>query len=145
MDDLLEECGIEELYPEYSRVPQVIVEHRSGIGKQTRASKAQLEKLIDDVPDANNPAAINYWVTVGDEEVYLEGWCDKCLAGTGYPPMEGGETLAKLDYMRDMTAGILPRKAKEKGLELIEGGFIELEEVENLYGVTYGVYRRERL
>jgi len=24
MDDLLEECGIEELYPEYSRVPQVL-------------------------------------------------------------------------------------------------------------------------
>ncbi|MGQ9545934.1 MAG: hypothetical protein ACUVTR_02045 [Dehalococcoidia bacterium] len=110
----------------------------------TRAFKTQLRKLISDVPDVNDPSKINYWVKVDDKEVYLEGWCDKCLAGTGYPPMEAGETLAKLAYMKDMTKEILPRKAKERGLELIEGGFIELEEAKNLYGVTYGVYRRPR-
>jgi hypothetical protein len=119
-----------------------MVEDRSGIGKQTRASRSDIEKVIDAIPDVDDPDVINYWQSIGDEEVYLEGWSDKCLAGTGFPKMEAGGTSEKVDYIRDLTRDILERKGREKGLTLIEGGFIELDEAENLYGITYGVYRK---
>lgn len=108
--------------------------------------KPWLKKLIDTVPDVDDPSKINYWVTVGDKEIYLEGWADKCLAGTGFPPMEDGEWDAKIDYIKDLTPGILERKAKERGLEFISGGFVEKTDEdypEHLYGVTYGIYRKK--
>lgn len=106
-------------------------------------SDSELDELIDDVPDVNRPSNINYWVKRGDEHIYLEGWCDKCLAGTGFPPMERGGTAEKIAYMEDLTPEILARKAQERGLELIEGGFKEIEDAEHLYGVTWGVYREK--
>lgn len=48
-------------------------EYRLGIGEQTRApskiSNRELSKIIDDVPDVNDPAEINYWVERGDERI----------------------------------------------------------------------------
>jgi hypothetical protein len=132
---------VTSLTPEGASTYQFI-EHRSGIGKLARAPKGAIEKAIDAVPDVKDPGKINYWQTIGDEEIYLEGWSDKCLAGTGFPTMERGGTFEKIAYMQDMTPEILVRKAKERGLEFVEGGFIEREPADNLYGVTYGVYRK---
>ncbi|MDP2753598.1 MAG: nucleotidyltransferase domain-containing protein [Nitrospirota bacterium] len=95
---------------------------------------------IKKVPDVNDPKRINYWVQRGDKIIYIEGWCDKCLLGTGFPPMEKGGTFEKVMYMEDMTLKILEAKAKEKGLRLLRGGFAETEDKENLYGVTWGVF-----
>lgn len=120
-------------------------QHRLGIGKQARVPFHKIKQLIDEVPDVNDPTGVNYWVEVDDELVYLEGWCDECLAGTGFPPIGGGEWDQKIEYMRDLTPSILERKAKERNLELIYGGFVEKTEEdypEHLYGVTYGVYRK---
>ncbi len=108
--------------------------------------KPWLKKLIDEVPDVDDPSQINYWITVGDKEIYLEGWVDSCLAGTGFPPIEGGEWDQKIDYMKDLTPDILKRKAKERNLEFISGGFVEKTDEdypEHLYGVTYGIYREK--
>lgn len=102
----------------------------------------EIRRLVDEVPDVDDPEEINYWVERGDFVVYLEGWSDKCLAGTGFPPMEEGGTTRKLAYIRDLTPGILERKAEERGLTLVRGGFLEREDASALYGVTYGVYRR---
>lgn len=106
----------------------------------------KLKELIDDVPDVDDPDEINYWQAMDDKQVYLEGWSDQCLAGTGFPPIEGGEWDAKILYIRDLTPGILERKSKERNLELLYGGFYEKTDedyTEHLYGVTYGVYRRK--
>jgi len=108
--------------------------------------KEKLQELINKVPDVGAPeeTCISYWQKVQGRFVYLEGWADACLAGTGFPTMEEGETARKIAYIEDLTEEILPRKAKEKGLKLIEGGFIETPDAENLYGVTWGVYERPR-
>lgn len=102
--------------------------------------KEKLQELIEGVPDENDPDVLSYWQKANDNEVYLEGWADLCLAGTGFPPMEEGETARKVAYIEDLTPEILQRKAKERGLKLIEGGFKETPDAENLYGVTYGIY-----
>ncbi len=110
-------------------------------------SDEELQRLISEVPDTDDTMQINYWKRVNDEVIYLEGWCDKCLAGTGYPPMERGETALKLGYIEDLTPGILERKARGDEnpwgieLKLVKGGFVELEEADYLYGITYGIYQ----
>lgn len=121
-------------------------EYRLDIGEQVRVRPpvklSKVRKLVDDVPDIDDPAEINYWVTEVDRQVYLEGWADTCLAGTGFPTMEEGGTTGKINYMVDLTPEILQRKAKERGLTLVDGGFIELPDADNLYGVTWGVYSK---
>lgn len=116
--------------------------------------KAQIDRFINEVPDKNDTRAINYWLDWGDRKVYLEGWIDKCLAGTDFPPMEGGEWDEKIEYMVRVTHRTLIEKQEEKnrplGMEpgffrLVEGGFREFEagDKEWLYGVTWGVYAPE--
>lgn len=100
----------------------------------------EVEEEIKKIPDVNDPRRINYWVQKGNRWIYIEGWCDKCLLGTGFPSMEKGGTFDKVVYMEDMTPKILEAKAKERGLKLLRGGFAETEDKENLYGVTWGVF-----
>ncbi len=109
-------------------------------------SKEELQKLIDAVPDIGAPeeTCISYWQKVGDKMLYLEGWADACLAGTGFPPMEEGDTDRKIAYMKDLTTELLPRKAKERGLKFLKGGFKELEDATNLYGVTWGIFEKKK-
>lgn len=105
-------------------------------------SKKRLQELIDEVPDVNDPDIINYWVKVDGTMVYLEGWCDKCLISTGFPTIERGNHEEKIAYIEDMTEQTLEKKAKERGLRLIRGGFVELPDAVNLYGVSYGIYEK---
>lgn len=117
-------------------------------GTTIMVTDKEIERLIKEVPDTDNTRLINYWRRVNDEVIYLEGWCDKCLMGTGFPPMERGETASKITYIEDLTPGILEMKAKAKEnpwgieLKLVKGEFVELEDANYLYGVTYGVYER---
>jgi hypothetical protein len=117
------------------------VHHSSG-----GISERKLQELIGEVPDVNDPDRICYWVEADDEMVYLEGWCDKCLIGTGFPTIEAGNHEEKIDYIKDITKETLKRKAKERGLRLIRGGFVETigppYYTANLYGVSYGIYQK---
>lgn len=110
----------------------------------TSSEKATIDRLIEEVPDSDDPLEINYWQGMAGKKVYLEGWTDKCLAGTGFPPMEGGEWDAKIEHMVRDVRKTLPEKERERGLRLIEGGFREFEAGDRgfLYGVTWGVYER---
>ena len=119
----------------------------------TSAEKAKIDDLIEGVPDKNDTRAINYWRDMDDKKVYLEGWCDKCLAGTGFPPMEGGEWDEKIQYMLRDTHRTLIAKQEERNrppgigpgyFTLIEGGFREFEAGDRawLYGVTWGIYEK---
>jgi len=111
-------------------------------------TELKLRELIDQVPDLDEPGVLSYWVEVGDKLVYLEGWCDKCLIGTGFPSMEKGNHREKLNYIEDLTEQTLERKTKPKEnpygreLKLIRGRFVELPDAENLYGVSYGIYEK---
>jgi len=102
--------------------------------KFTPQEKAQIDRFINEVPDKND--TINYWLDWGDRKVYLEGWIDECLAGTGFPPMEGGEWDEKIQYMVRVGRRTLLEKQEEKNrplaigpgfFRLIEGGFREFE------------------
>lgn len=114
--------------------------------------KAKIDELIEDVPDENDTMEINYWVGFNGEFVYLEGWIDKCLAGTGFPEMEGGEWDKKVEYMVRVGGRTLIEKQEERNrprvgpgfFRLIEGGFREFEAGDRdwLYGVTWGVYTK---
>jgi hypothetical protein len=101
------------------------------------AARIDLQALAEEVPDVNNPSRINYWKTVDDKQVYLEGWCNRCFAGTGIGEYE---TQEKINYAMDMTPSILAAKAREKGLKLVEGEFVETPDKDFLVGVTIGVY-----
>ncbi len=108
----------------------------------TEVERAAVDKFIEQLPDKNDPAEINYWFGINHRQLYLEGWADECLAGTGFPDIGGGDWEKKIDFMVEMTEKTLPEKAKEKGLRLVEGGFREFPggDREYLYGVTWGVY-----
>lgn len=118
----------------------------------TDEEQTTINHLIEAVPDENDTILINYWEDMGDKRVYLEGWCDKCLAGTGFPSIERGDWDEKIQYMVRDTHRTLIQKQEEKNrpigfyppghLNLIEGGFREFEAGEkvNLYGVSWGVY-----
>lgn len=112
-------------------------------------TELKLRELIDRVPDIDDPGVLSYWVEVGDKLVYLEGWCDMCLISTGFPSMERGNHQEKIAYIEDITKQTLERKTKPKEnpygkeLRLIRGGFEELPDAENLYGVSYGIYEKQ--
>lgn len=121
----------------------------------TSKERETIDDLIESVPDKNDPLAINYWRDMDDKKVYLEGWIDKCLAGTGFPPMEGGEWDEKIQYMVRVGHRTLIEKQEERNrppgvgpglFTLIEGGFREFEagDKEWLYGVTWGVYEKAK-
>ncbi len=118
----------------------------------TSAEQAKIDSLIERVPDKNDTREINYWEDMNGKKVYLEGWIDKCLAGTGFPPMEGVEWDEKIQYMVRDTRRTLIAKQEERNrppgvgpgyFTLIEGGFREFEAGDRgwLYGVTWGVYK----
>jgi len=102
---------------------------------ETPSKEMGAKAITDKVPDVNNPNKINYW----EGNVYVEGWCDKCYAGTGFGEYEAQE---KVNYAEDMTPKILQQKAKEKGLELIGGEFVETPDKDFIYGVTVGFYKK---
>ncbi len=106
-------------------------------------SKELIKQLVADVPDVDDCSEINYWKRVNDKWLYLEGWIDQCLVGTGFASMEQGEWDAKIDYIKGLTTKILAEKALEYGLHLEDGGFVENENefILYLYGVTWGLYR----
>lgn len=106
-------------------------------------TERKLRELIDQVPDLDAPEVLSYWVQVGDKMVYLEGWSDKCLIGYGFPPIEKGNHEEKIARIEQLTQEMLPRKAKEKGLRLVRGRFVETPDAINLYGVSYGIYQKE--
>lgn len=100
-----------------------------------------LEKLAMEVPDVDDPREINYWREIEDRVYYIEGWCEQCYAGTG---LGSYETEKKINYARDLTPMILEKKAKERGLELVEGRFIETPDKDFIFGVTMGAYKKQR-
>ncbi|MHA2424907.1 MAG: hypothetical protein ACXAEF_08975 [Candidatus Thorarchaeota archaeon] len=95
------------------------------------------------VPDLPKPSEIMAEIQANDLMLWLEGWCDGCIAEKGFPPKGEGMLREKLDHLREITPGFLEERAKKRGLTVQWSGFIPLKDKEFLYGVSWGIFRKE--
>ncbi len=96
------------------------------------------------VPDIPRPSEIIAKVEAGDKILWLEGWCDGCIADRGFPPKGQGLLKEKLDYIREITQGFLRQRAADRDMTVEWSGFIPLKGKEHLYGVSWAVFTKKR-
>ena len=95
------------------------------------------------VPDIPRPSEIIAKVEAGDKILWLEGWCDGCIADRGFPPKGQGMLKEKLDYIREVTPGFLRQRAADRDMTVEWSGFIPLKGKEHLYGVSWAVFTKK--
>ena len=95
------------------------------------------------VPDLPDPSEIMAEIHAKDQVLWLEGWCDGCIAGKGFPKKGEGMLQEKLDHIRKLTPGFLEERAKNRGMTVQSYGFIPLENKKFLYGVSWGIFHRK--
>jgi len=92
------------------------------------------------VPDIPKPSEIIFEIEHRDRVLWLEGWCDGCIAGKGFPLKGEGMLQEKLDHIANVTPGFLKKRAKEKGMKVQYSGFIPLDDKKFLYGVSWAIF-----
>jgi hypothetical protein len=102
-----------------------------------------LTLLTELVPDIPRPSEITAKIVAGDRTLWLEGWCDGCIAGRGFPPKGQGMLKEKLDYIREVTPEFLRRRAAERHMTVEWSGFIPLDDKKHLYGVSWAVFSKK--
>jgi len=95
------------------------------------------------VPDIPRPSEIIAKIEAVDRTLWLEGWCDGCIAGRGFPPKGQGMHKEKLDYIREITPGLLQQRAADRDMVLEWSGFIPLNDKMHLYGVSWAVFTKK--
>jgi hypothetical protein len=95
------------------------------------------------VPDEPKPSEIMYEISDDDRTLWLEGWCDGCIAGKGFPPKGEGGLQEKLDHIRDLTPGFLEGRAENRNMRVRDMGFVPLDDREYLYGVSWAIFERK--
>jgi len=95
------------------------------------------------VPDIPRPSEIIAKIEAGDRTLWLEGWCDGCIAGRGFPPKGQGMLKEKLDYIREVTPGFLQQRAADRDMTVEWSGFIPLNDKKHLYGVSWAVFTKK--
>ena len=95
------------------------------------------------VPDIPKPSEIIFEIEHRDRVLWLEGWCDGCIAGKGFPPKGEGMLQEKLDHIRNLTPGFLEKRAMERGMTVQYSGFIPLDDKDFLYGVSWAIFRKQ--
>jgi len=96
------------------------------------------------VPDIPEPSKIFAEIDGKDRILWLEGWCDGCIAGEGFPPKGKGMLREKLNHINDITPKFLQRRAAERDMTVQWSGFIPLKDKTHLYGVSWGIFRKRR-
>ncbi|MCU0853123.1 MAG: hypothetical protein MUC90_07745 [Thermoplasmata archaeon] len=96
------------------------------------------------VPDIPRPSEIVAKIEAGDRTLWLEGWCDGCIAGRGFPPKGQGMLKEKLDYIREVTPGFLQQRAADRDMTIEWSGFIPLNDKKHLYGVSWAVLAKKQ-
>ncbi|MFX1367641.1 MAG: hypothetical protein ACFFAY_03480 [Promethearchaeota archaeon] len=92
------------------------------------------------VPDIPKPSEIMAEIRGKNRVLWLEGWCDGCIADAGFPAKGEGMLQEKLDYIREITPEFLEKRARNKGMKVQWWGFLPLDDKEFLYGVSWGVF-----
>ena len=96
------------------------------------------------VPDEPKPSEIIYEISDNDRTLWLEGWCDGCIAGRGFPPKGEGGLQEKLDHIRDLTPVFLEERAEERGMRVRDMGFVQLDDRKHRYGVSWGIFEKNQ-
>ena len=94
------------------------------------------------VPDKPIPTEIMFEIVDNNRILWLEGWCDGCIAGKGFPPKGEGRLQEKLDYIRGQTPELLQQRAKERNTMVRNMGFVPLNDREYLYGVSWAIFEK---
>ncbi|UCH57541.1 MAG: hypothetical protein JSV18_01065, partial [Candidatus Bathyarchaeota archaeon] len=76
------------------------------------------------VPDEPKPSEIMYEVSDDNRTLWIEGWCDGCIAGKGFPPKGEGRLQEKLDHIRDLTPRLLEERAEKRNMRIRDMGFV---------------------
>jgi hypothetical protein len=92
------------------------------------------------VPDEPKPSEIMYEISDNNRTLWLEGWCDGCIAGKEFPSKGEGGLQEKLDHIRDLTPGFLKGRAEKRGMRVRDMGFVPLDDREYLYGVSWAIF-----
>lgn len=95
------------------------------------------------VPDLPKPTEIMAEIESKDRLLWLEGWCDGCIAGKGFLPKGEGMLQEKLDYIRNLTPEFMKERAKKRGMIVQWSGFLPLSDKEFLYGVSWAIFKKE--
>jgi len=114
------------------------------MGDSNRPTRDDILALVAElVPDIPVPSEIFAEIRGKDWVLWLEGWCDGCIAGEGFPPKGRGMLREKLDHISKVTPGFLKQRAAERGMLVQWSGFIPLKNKKHLYGVSWGVFRKK--
>ena len=95
------------------------------------------------VPDEPKPSEIMYEISDDDRTLWLEGWCDGCIAGKGFPPKGEGGLQEKLSHIRDLTPRFLEGRAENRNMRVRDMGFVPLDDREYLYGVSWAIFEKK--
>lgn len=95
------------------------------------------------VPDIPKPSEIFAEIKGKDSTLWLEGWCDGCIAGKGFPLKGQGMLDEKLDYIRKMAPDLLQDRAARRSMTVQWSGFIPLKDKKFLYGVSWAVFTKK--
>ena len=95
------------------------------------------------VPDVPRPSELFAEIKGKDRILWLEGWCDGCIASKRFPPKGQGMLKEKLDYIREITPRFLRQRAAERNMNVQWSGFIPLKDKEHLYGVSWAVFKKK--
>ncbi len=96
------------------------------------------------VPDLPRPSEIMAEIQGSNRMLWLEGWCDGCIAKKGFPKKGEGMLQEKLDYIRELTPGFLEERAMARGMTVQWSGFIPLSDKEFIYGVSWGIFQKKQ-
>ena len=111
---------------------------------QDRPTHEDILTLVAElVPDIPRPSEIFAEIEAGDRTLWLEGWCDGCIAGRGFPPKGRGMHEEKLSYICEITPEFLRKRAADKDMIIEWAGFIPLKDREHLYGVSWAVFTKK--
>ena len=96
------------------------------------------------VPDVPRPSELFAEIKGKDTTLWLEGWCDGCIASKGFPLKGQGMLKEKLDYIREITPEFLRERAAERNMRVQWSGFIPLDDKKHLYGVSWAVFKKKQ-
>lgn len=108
---------------------------------QTSSFEIELiDLLCEIVPDTSDPDELVVKIENDRMILWLEGWSDACLSGTGYPVMEEGMFEEKQMYIADISHQEMSKIAHERGLSLKHTGFVPRDDRIHLYGISWAIF-----
>ena len=106
------------------------------------AFNEELTQLINSIPDSDIPSETNIIKQIGNNWIYIEGWCERCFSNYD---LDGREEM--VDWARNETKRLLekqpnlPQNKMLRNRELVDWKFIELQENEVNFCLSVGIYK----